>query len=70
MIGRNRAWRRSKSRNVISRVKATQAWLIDQFNRKGIKPNPELKQHRHGALTRTQDLKAHWSTELELREAA
>lgn len=67
MVQRNRAWRRRKARNVIEKAKATKEWFLKQFTDR--KPKEE-KQHRHGALTQAQELRNHWMTELERREAA
>ncbi len=65
MVQRTRAWRRRKTRNVIEKAKATKEWFLRQFADR--KPKEE-KQHRHGALTHAQDLRTHWTTELELRD--
>jgi hypothetical protein len=70
MTERNRAWRRRKARVFLSKLKKTQEWISHQFHDKAIKkPVASLKQHRHDALTHTQDLKLYVAMNDEIHES-
>lgn len=61
MIDRNRAWRRRKARLILWKDAAYKHLFALQFHDPDAKPVAALKQHRHGKLTRVQDLKLTYS---------
>ncbi len=70
MTNRDRAWRRRKTRLVVSKIKDTKNWLIRQFgdlDAPGRSPE-EKKKHKPGKLTRAQHLRQSWSLNHELAE--
>jgi len=70
MENRNRAWRRKKTRQIVTRIEATKNWLIRQFDEPEakIRPKEERKRHKPGKLTRVQVLRQHWRMSQELGE--
>ncbi len=68
MINRDRAWRRKKSRVILSKLQDTTNWVVQQFKDPKKKPLPETKQHKHGKLTHVQQMRQNWALNQELRE--
>ena len=70
MENRDRAWRRKKTRHIVSRIKDTKNWLLRQFENPEAKdlPREERKRHKPGKLTRAQVLRQHWSLSQEMGE--
>ena len=67
---RDRAWRRKKTRLVVSKIKDTKNWLISQFRTQEAEGTPiqKAKRHRPGKLTRAQDRHMDWPIEQEFAE--
>ncbi len=60
MTNRNRAWRRRKARLILGKIETTKNWIVLQFKDPKAKPIAALKQHKHGKLTKAQDLRQKW----------
>lgn len=69
-INRDRAWRRKKTRLVVSKIRDTKNWLLSHFSSQEVegKPPEKAKRHRPGKLTRAQDLRQNRGLDQELAE--
>ena len=60
MKDRTRAWRRKQSRRIVTKIENTKAWILNTVQKRtGERPAPlaEAKPHKHGKLTRIQELR-------------
>ena len=60
MKDRTRAWRRKQTRRIVSKIESTKTWILNTVQkRKADRPAPlaEAKPHKHGKLTRIQELR-------------
>jgi hypothetical protein len=60
MKDRTRAWRRKQTRRIVTKIENTKTWILNTVQkRKADRPAPlaEAKPHKHGKLTRIQELR-------------
>ncbi len=60
MTNRTRAWRRKQTRRVVAKIDDTKQWLLKTVQKRKADrpaPVPGAKEHKHGNLTKIQELK-------------
>lgn len=60
MTNRTRAWRRKQTRRVVAKIEDTKEWLLKTVQKRKADrpaPVPGAKEHKHGNLTKIQELK-------------
>ena len=60
MKDRTRAWRRKQARRIVIKIESTKTWILNTVQkRKAERPAPlaAAKPHKHGKLTRMQDIR-------------
>ncbi len=60
MKDRTRAWRRKQSRRIVTKIESTKTWILNTLQKRTAdRPAPvaDFKPHKHGKLTRIQELR-------------
>ena len=60
MTNRTRAWRRKQTRRVVAKIEDTKEWLLKTVQKRKADrpaPVPGAKEHKHGNLTKIQELR-------------
>ena len=60
MTNRTRAWRRKQTRRVVAKIEDTKVWLLKTVQKRKADrpaPVPGAKEHKHGNLTKIQELR-------------
>lgn len=67
MTQRDRAWRRRKTRLILTKLEATKNWLVRQLQRGANEERPKTKTTRKGSPAPA--LRQAWALHQEMREA-
>lgn len=60
MKDRTRAWRRKQTRRIVNKIEKTKKWILNTVQKRTAErpaPLAEAKPHKHGKLTRIQEVR-------------
>lgn len=60
MKDRTRAWRRKQTRRIVNKIENTKKWILNTVQKRTAErpaPLAEAKPHKHGKLTRIQEVR-------------